>query len=322
MINGFFMELMFFISGLFVWKSLTKKGFVCFIKGRCRRLGIPFLAMLGVIMPLAYYPSFLMGGGEHNFLTYWCGWSWVSGPAWFLSTLLGFDLLAAIYFRFGSESHLRITNYFDKQPWSFFVAIIILSGASFIPLWAVYGPWKWLEWRAITYGQACRVGIHAVYFFAGFAVGAGGLESTFLIHPGPLTKRWWAWLIISAIAAIGYVVAFGWLGIDPDAAWTRPAGWYQVGLYMVLYCAILSFGVLALFLRFVQLRHSWADNLSENSYTIYIMHYPIVIWTQYLLLGTKIAAETKAIIVFSLSLGLSWMISVLLRRIPGVTATF
>ena len=51
LINGFFMELMFFISGLFVWKSLVNKGSAFFLTDRLRRLGIPFLVMVGVIMP-------------------------------------------------------------------------------------------------------------------------------------------------------------------------------------------------------------------------------------------------------------------------------
>ena len=53
LINGFFMALMFFISGLFVWKSLVNKGSTFFLTDRLRRLGIPFLVMVGVIMPIA-----------------------------------------------------------------------------------------------------------------------------------------------------------------------------------------------------------------------------------------------------------------------------
>ena len=58
LLNLFFMALMFFISGLFVWKSLVKKGPIHFLKDRGLRLGIPFVISLTLIMPLAHYPTF------------------------------------------------------------------------------------------------------------------------------------------------------------------------------------------------------------------------------------------------------------------------
>ena len=66
LLNNFFMALMFFISGLFVWKSLAKKGAAAFLMDRWRRLGIPFVLSLAVIMPLAYYPAFLLSGAEED----------------------------------------------------------------------------------------------------------------------------------------------------------------------------------------------------------------------------------------------------------------
>ena len=79
LINGFFMELLFFVSGLFAWKSLVNKGSIRFLLDRLRRLCIPFLVMVGIIMPLAHYPSFLQTRAEKSFISYWSGWSWLSG---------------------------------------------------------------------------------------------------------------------------------------------------------------------------------------------------------------------------------------------------
>ena len=75
LINGFLMALLFFVSGLFVGKSLVNKGSIRFLLDRLRRLGIPFLVMVGIIMPLAYYQSFLQTGAEESFISYWSGWS-------------------------------------------------------------------------------------------------------------------------------------------------------------------------------------------------------------------------------------------------------
>jgi surface polysaccharide O-acyltransferase-like enzyme len=320
LLNGFFMALMFFISGLFVWKSLATKGAACFLKDRWRRLGIPYVLSLAVIMPLAYYPSFLLTGAQEDIFSYWCGWSWISGPAWFLSMLLGFNLLAVIAFRIAGPSHHAVADVLVTQPGAFFLALIILSGVGFMPLMAMYGPYRWLEWGPFTIGQANRLVLYAVYFFAGVAAGARGLETTFLKHPGPLSRRWWAWLMAAAIAALALVVALGTVKVDSTGPWTRPAGWWQLGCCMVLYSATLSLAFLALFLRFVHTRHPWIDSLSDNAYAIYLVHYPFVIWSQYVLLGSSLPAATKALVVFGVSLGLSWGASVLLRSIPGVRA--
>ena len=320
LLNGFFMALMFFISGLFVWKSLATKGAACFLKDRWRRLGIPFVLALTVIMPLAYYPSFLLTGAEDNVVSYWCGWSWISGPAWFLSMLLGLNLLAAITFRIAGQAHPAVPEVLVTQPAPFFLALVTVSGAGFMPLLAVYGPFQWLQWGAFTIGQASRLVLYAVYFFAGVAVGARGLETTFLRHPGPLSRRWWAWLMASAIAGLALVVALGSVKIDPTVPWTRSAGWWQLGCCMVLYSATLSMAFVALFLRFVHVRHPWMDSLSDNAYAIYLVHYPFVTWSQYVLLGSAMPATTKALVAFGVSLGLSWGTSVVLRSIPSVRA--
>jgi fucose 4-O-acetylase-like acetyltransferase len=58
------MALMFFVSGLFVWSSLIRKGNASFLRDRFKRLGIPFLFAAAIVAPLAYYPSYLMAGGR------------------------------------------------------------------------------------------------------------------------------------------------------------------------------------------------------------------------------------------------------------------
>ena len=320
LINSFFMALLFFVSGLFVWKSIANKGSIRFLLDRLVRLGIPFLVMVGIIMPLAYYPSFLQTGAEESFISYWSGWSWRSGPAWYLSLLFVFDLLAAICFQFAAHLNRSVPMFFIRQPSSFFLVLVFLSCVSFLPMFAMYGPYQWLEWPPFTIGQACRIGLYLVYFFEGVYLGAFGLESTFLRHPGPLSSRWWMWLLASLIAAVALVITTFAVKIDPAGPWSRPNGWFLFGFCFVMYSAILSLAALALFLRFVEFRVSWADSLCKNSYAIYIVHYPFVVWTQYVLLGWSMAAEIKAVFVFTISLAVSWATSVMLRQIPGIKA--
>ena len=98
----FFMSLMFFISGLFVWPSLRRSGALVFLRGRLLRLGAPFAAGVLLLMPLAYYASWQLTGHDAGYLAYWrqniTTDGWPPGPLWFIWLLLFFDTLAAGFF--------------------------------------------------------------------------------------------------------------------------------------------------------------------------------------------------------------------------------
>src|SRR5262245_54982580 len=50
--DTFFMSLMFLISGLFAWPSLSRKGAAAFTRDRALRLGLPFLVSAFALAPL------------------------------------------------------------------------------------------------------------------------------------------------------------------------------------------------------------------------------------------------------------------------------
>src|SRR5216684_1113312 len=101
--DSFFMACMFLISGLFVHDSLTRRGAADFLRWRVWRLGVPLLVSIFVLIPIAYYASFLRyhlpDTTDFNFFHFW--WHtiaigpWPSGQSWFLWVLLVFDVIAA-----------------------------------------------------------------------------------------------------------------------------------------------------------------------------------------------------------------------------------
>ena len=66
--DTFFMALMFLLSGLFVWPSLDRKGGATFLRDRFLRLGVPFAVTAGMLMPLAYYPSYAVTRADPGLL--------------------------------------------------------------------------------------------------------------------------------------------------------------------------------------------------------------------------------------------------------------
>lgn len=56
--DTYLISLLFFLSGLFVWRSLARSGSRVFLRDRILRIGIPFAVAVGVLMPLAHYPVY------------------------------------------------------------------------------------------------------------------------------------------------------------------------------------------------------------------------------------------------------------------------
>jgi len=318
LINNFFMALMFFISGLFVWKSIAKKGPAHFLKDRGLRLGIPFSISLVVIMPLAYYPSFLMTGSKEDFFTFWMGWSWNSGPAWFISLLLVFNLIAVGCFGCFSKSSSALPAVVFTRSSVFFLALLALSLAGLIPLLYLFGPFQWIYLNQLIIGQASKLALYLVYFLAGVAVGAHGIENSIFTPDGPLSRNWFYWVIASVFSTLFLIISLAAMHLNATDPWKPSTGWLQLGVSITLYSATLSLTFMAIFLRFVNTRNALIDSLSNHAYGIYLVHYPFVTWSQYEMLDSTIHPALKAFIVFCLSLGLSWATTALLRSIPTV----
>ena len=75
-----FMALFFFLSGLFVWNSLVRKGSGVYLRDRFLRLGLPFVAAAALVAPLAYYPAYLQTGANPSPAAY--GREWLSLGEW------------------------------------------------------------------------------------------------------------------------------------------------------------------------------------------------------------------------------------------------
>ena len=316
--DTFFMALMFFISGLFVWGSLARKGVGPFLRDRLIRLGIPFVVGVLVLVPLAYYPAQLtvqlVYGGNVSYGEFWRALArngfGTAGPLWFVWLLLLFDAVAAVIYSLLRPARqvggTRRRAVFER-PWLFFGVILAASAATYLPMVRIFGPLAWIGVGPFV-AQASRIFFYLVYFLAGVAVGAYGLERSLLQSGGVLAKRWWLWL---PAGLLSFVV----LLVSVVGGPSRPM---VDAVAFTVTCATLVFGFTALFLRFATRRVGIFDSLTANAYGIYIVHYAFVMWLQYALLGVELSAIAKGTVVFAGALALSWGTVALLRRVPGV----
>ena len=313
----FFMALMFFLSGLFVWNSLQRKGSARFLRERSLRLGVPFVIFAALIAPVAYYPAYLQSTATPTFSGFWREWlalgNWPAGPAWFIWMLLAFGCAAAAVHAFAPDSVKAVNNSATtclRRPFAFFALLVLPSCLAYVPLALVFTPLAWSAWGPFSF-QTSRILLYALYFAAGTIVGAANGGQTFLSPSGPLARRWMLW---PSLAAVAFVVVAGLTIL----ALQRPMHSRSLDLGMDIAfatsCAASSFAFLAVFLRFVKARGALAQSLCGCSYGIYLVHYPIVNWLQHGALSVQVSGFVKGVTIAVVGLGLSWGLVHILRQ--------
>jgi hypothetical protein len=313
----FLMTFYFFLSGLFVWPSLKRKGAGRFFYERALRLGLPFAAVALFLMPVTLYPTYRQTAADPGLSVYWRQWRalpfWPCGPMWFLWLLLAGDGAAATLYRLlprRSRALIRALAA-EGEPRARLAALLAASALAYGPLALAFGPMRWSSHGPFSF-QLSRPLHYAVYFFAGIAFGARGVGCGLFAPDGPLMRRWRRWLA----AALG---SFGlWIALTGLTRENRPplALRLLADLSFVLACFANCFGVLALALRFAQRRSHLCASLKDNAYGMYLVHYVFVVWLQYALRRAALPAVAKAALVFAGTLLGSWGVTAALRSMP------
>jgi hypothetical protein len=223
-----------------------------------------------------------------------------AGPLWFVWILMIFSVLASVWYRYRPEMgewlRRRASRTFEG-PWRFFGLLLDVSFAAYLPMAVVLGEGRWISLGPFDF-QVSRVLLYLTYFAFGVAVGAYGHDRAFLKSDGPLARRWWLWALLALV-------------LSAASLFMDPAG-------LPLGCAFLVFAAIAVFVRFATCRIGVLDNLSENAYGIYLLHYLFVGWLQWGLYDSGIPVPTQGLLVFVGTVALSWGVTAALRCISAV----
>ena len=332
--DSFFMACMFFISGLFVHHSLSRRGPGNFLTSRTWRLGVPFAISIFVVTPIAYYASFLRyhlpGTTDFNFFHFW--WHtltigpWPSGSAWFLWVLLALGGLAALLWAAAPrmiETLGQLIYAWRDRPMAAFVAFLMFSIMVYLPMHLIFGDSSWLEPGHYPFPiQTSRILLYAGYFFTGVGVGAVSLRSGILAENGALVERWTVWPAF-AFAFYGTILLLVYAHHNWVADFDSPPLWWRAayGLVFAMFSAAMTFTVPVVFLRFARSSLWLLDAMQPSAYGIYLLHFIFLIWLQYIVYDPAFPAFVKFAIVFAGTLSMSWALTVLLRKIPLVART-
>jgi glucans biosynthesis protein C len=314
----YMMQLMFFLSGLFVWSSLRRKGPGQFLWDRFLRLGVPFLLGVYLLMPFAYYPVYRVTAADPSWSQYFAHFYALpftpTGPLWFLSFAFALNIIcAALYWVAPRTGELltRLSTKAADHPLGFCLVLAAVSGLAYIPVASVTTPWQWITFGPISF-QSGFASQYIIFFFAGMVIGAVPLDRGVLRSDGPLAQRWGRWVVGALAAFVLWIVPTALSVKGSDAA--VPGLPIAADFGVVLYAAAACLALAAIFLRFAAVRRPIFEGVAENAYGIYLFHYFFVMWMQYALLHVSAPGVVKGVVVFGVTLALSWALSVAVCR--------
>ncbi len=317
-LQSFFMGLLFFIAGYFVPGSFNRKGPWHFIRDRACRLGLPVLFYMFVLGP---------------FTEYFCAHSWNStaptsfanewvkhirngqflqenGPLWFCLALLIFSLGYVVRWalRPGFESH----NEKERQPnsrklvgfalimaaFTFIVRLVLPPGASF------------LNMHLGDFPQ------YVLLFGAGVVAARGQWLPRFSLTSG---VRWLMIVLPAGFAAWLTILraggAFAGNGAAYSGGWHRQAA--SLNLWESFTCVAMCYGLLVIFRETLDRQGPLAKFLSDNAFSVYVFHPPIVILAARILRGCTWLPILKFIILTGIGVAVTFALSAaVFRRTP------
>jgi peptidoglycan/LPS O-acetylase OafA/YrhL len=257
------MPLFLFISGFFAMYSLNKYKKRIFVKRRFRRLFIPLLFGVLVILPL----QFLILNGHINLkeffgLIYPAKFTWSLSHLWFLYHVFVFSLLLIVLFYLppGIKSMIdKALRFFNRNV---FFIILFWSGLMFLG----YKTGKEMEALIVSANDLFHfrtMGINLPVFL----FGAYTFYFLDYVSERAISGRKKE-IIVSTLFYVAFVVIFHLFPALNDL------GWF---LYSVMTFS-LTLLWLNLIYRFLNYTNRYLGFISDASYAFYILHHPVIIF--------------------------------------------
>jgi hypothetical protein len=269
--SSFFMALYFMISAYFVPSSLERKGADQFIRDRLVKLGVPILIFMIVVFPVM---GFLLQGQPYVSV----------GHLWFLVLLL---IFSAVYV---AVRQLKKPSSVIKRPFPDTTTIVLFTGIMslitfFVAIWSPIN-----QWVPLGLFEPFHLTQYAMLFAAGIVAYREGWIDAIPVTSAKLWSRV-ALLMVPLLLVIGIATNS-----------TELSGGFTVAsllgcIWVSLTCVSMSIALFAFFKNRFDSRGSFSKALSGNSFTVYLIHIPIVVFLQYLLIGVGIDPLLKFVIV-------------------------
>ena len=318
--QGWFMGAFFLLAGLFAPGSIDRKGASAFVRSRLVRLGIPLLLFYFVLNPIARVGWWLMPSELTGITTplTWKAYPGMVGigPLWFVAMLLIFSFGYAGW-RWLTRN--RETTSANRSSGLTYLGIGLfalgLAGASYLMRMVVpLGKSVW-EFPTLAY---------LPQYLSLYVIGIVAARNNWLQK---LTGRMGIVGLVAAVTALVFLfpLAFSgqWfsLALTPAIDNAMGNGHWQSAVYALwdsIFAVGLVLGLIPLFRRFFNGNSPAGRLLSQNSYAVYILHIPILVYAVYLLRGVALAPLLKFGLACLIVVPACFIAAATTRRLPGV----
>jgi surface polysaccharide O-acyltransferase-like enzyme len=311
--QAFFMGFFFFLSALFIPSSYEKKGPVKFVTDRLIRLGIPLVFYSLVLSPmLSYIPYKWADGHNITYLQYLGGFHpWIDfGVLWFVAALLIFTLIYAFYRVIIGKLNTVVALPSTTTVLFFAIGIGFISYAARIVF-----PVGW-----VLKPLGFQLGYFPQYI-ALFILGLVASKNKWLDSADyKKGKRMRA--IALCLVFIGFPLFF-----VVQKILNFPIAWFNTGthwqsLWYAVWEQLVGFSIITALLCIG--KHSWnkpsvfLSKLSRCTFAVYIFHPLVVISLSVAVRNWTIDPALKLLVICPLAVGLSFLLGLVLVKIPGV----
>ena len=291
-INTWHMPLFFLLAGASTWFALEMRSGRQYGAKRIKRLGIPLLFGLLVVVPPQAYYSLLRDGVEttipHFLASYFSSFQDLSGyygtftPAhlWFIMVLLLISLgvLPLLLILRGAKwkSLLDQAAGFFQKPGALFLAAVPLALASWFP----------------DIGGFINILSYTLFFFYGFILFTDNrLQEAVSRHK---TAAFLGGVILMPLVLITY----SWFAGFPEFSLPRIAYTFMRGFNAWFWLlAIVGYG-----LRYLNCRNKFLNYCREAAYPVYILHQTVIVAVAYPVVRWSVALGVKFTVIMMLSL--------------------
>ncbi len=315
-LQSFFMGLLFFIAGLFTPSSFDRKGARQFIRDRAFRLGIPVLLYTFCIGPLTeYYAAHSWTSTRAtSFANEWIKhidngqFLQENGPLWFCLALLTFSLSYAILRTFPSPIHSNRSNLPAPGTKTLVGFAASMAIATFIV--RAGRPAPVLNMRFGDFPS------YVLLFGAGVMAARQRWLPKLSFSAG---LRWMTVILPVGFAAWLLLLILG--GALKGRGDDFSGGWYWQSAAFALWesftCVAMCFGLLVLFREKFNAQGAIGRFLSNNAFSVYVFHPPILIVAARMLSGLPWEPIIKAVVLTILGVITSFTLSAaVFRRTP------
>lgn len=310
----FIMPIMFFISGYFGIKSLSRHSGKDFWNSKLIRIIIPWVFGTIIIAPLIAYMMFASRDVALPFVQYYTtlfwGEAYQQAHYWYLGALTALYLLLFIAIKIKPSLLQQTPAPVIPSRFTFIIAILIVSAASGWILCHLPDG-VWIHPLYILVLQPSRVPMYLVVFF----MGAMAWREHWFEKDGYMPEQV-SMVVLFGVMSLVYIITalfpqFLEAGLDP---------WQSIfagALIKTIFCFTAMFGLLGFFGTSLNFTGKKLSSFAKTSYPIYYVHQIFTMNLVWLLKPLELSLYIKYIIACIGAIFLSWAISkFLLVRTP------